>query len=102
MTPAAAPKCPPDMPQDVRDEFARLHALMGTRAKDEDRNLLAMLAQSWVTWRKAQAQVAEFGITVMSGGCAISNPALSTAAQAHRQIVEISRELRITPSARKR
>ncbi len=96
------PTCPPDVPQEVRDEFDRLVGLLGVRATSADALALLMLATSWTTWRKATAEVARLGLVVMSGGTAIANPSLAIAAQAHRQIVELCRELGLTPTSRKK
>ncbi len=96
------PSCPSDVPQDVKQEFARLLELMGDRAASTDALTLLMLATSWVTWRKATTEVARLGLVVMSGGTAIANPHLAVANQAHRQIVELCKELGLTPNARRK
>ena len=96
------PVCPLDATQDVQQEFARLLDLMGDRAASADSLALLMLATSWTTWRKATAEVARLGLVVMSGGCAISNPNLAIAAQAHNQVLTLCRELGLTPSARRK
>jgi P27 family predicted phage terminase small subunit len=86
----------------VRKEFKRLLGLMGDRAASADALAILMLATSWITWRKATAEVARLGLVVMSGGTAIANPHLAVANTAHRQIVELCKELGLTPSARRK
>ena len=98
---STTPACPDDVPEEVRFEFERLAKLLGPRVHAEDMHLLLMLATSWVTWRGAQRDVAEQGRVVMSGGAAIGHPSLAIAAQAHTQIVTLSRELGISPRSRK-
>ncbi len=86
------PVCPPGLSAEVQSEFERLASLQKLRPEAGD--LLAMLAQVWITWRKATATVEAQGEIVMSGGTAISNPSLAVAAQAQRQIMEITKTLK--------
>jgi P27 family predicted phage terminase small subunit len=96
------PTYSPDLPEDVRQQFDRLVSLMDGRATPADAITLTMLATSLTTWQKATAEVARLGNVVMSGGTAIANPSLGIAAQAHRQIVELCRELGLTAASRRK
>ena len=93
---------PCELPPDEAAEYARLAEVLGERLKPEDAYPIAMLATAWVTWRTAQADVARDGRVVMSGGTACPHPALSVAAQAHSQIVQLAKELGLTPASRKK
>ena len=96
------PTCPADASLEVAAEFARLVKLMDARATEADEITLLMLATSWLTWRRATAEVAKLGNVVMSGGTAIANPSLSVAHQAHGQIVTLCKELGLTAASRKK
>jgi P27 family predicted phage terminase small subunit len=97
-----APKCPTDAPPEVQTEFARLVAILGDRLRPEDEFALLMFATAWATWRNAQADVARDGRVVMSGGTACPHPALSVAHQAHRELLQLAKELGLSPAQRKR
>jgi len=95
------PKCPKNVPAEVAATF-KMFAAMMTAPTAPDGPALLMLAESWTTWRTARADVARLGSVVMSGGCAIANPSLAVAAQAHQQIVGLLKELGLTASSRKK
>lgn len=96
------PECPADLPDQVAAHFRDLAELLAARVRPEDRYLLALFANSWQTWTEAQARVAAQGSIVMSGGTAIQHPSLAVAAQAHAQLVQLAKELGLSPAARKR
>jgi|GEM_PF-2265639 len=96
------PTCPPEVTDDVREEFVRLAELLGDKATPADSLTLLMLATSYTTWQRATAEVARLGNVVMSGGTAIANPSLAIAHQAHGQILALCRELGLTPASRRK
>jgi phage terminase small subunit len=95
------PPCPVELPPEAQAEYDRLAAMV-TGLKPEDGYQLAMLAQCWITWTQANADVNRLGNVVSSGGTAIANPSLAIRAQALNQILAISKELGIGPIQRKK
>jgi phage terminase small subunit len=93
---------PPGLPPDVAAEFERLAGLLVDTLRPEDSDLLGMYATAIVTWRTARATVAAEGERVMSGGTCIANPSLAIAAQAHREILALAKQLRIGPASASR
>lgn len=96
------PSCPPDVPAEVAAEFNRVVQHLGRRAESADAYTILMFATAWTTWRKAQADVAEQGAVVMSGGTPCPHPALAVAHQAHGQLLALAKELGLTAASRKK
>jgi P27 family predicted phage terminase small subunit len=94
------PQCPPDVPPEVSAEFARVVALLGSRAAPSDSDAILMYCTAWCTWRGAQATVAREGRVVSIGGTVAPHPALSIASQAHRELLVLAKELGLTPLSR--
>jgi len=83
-------------------EWQRLARELGDRATGADVNLLTAAAVAYARWRSAEASIAETGgpIVRQPTGLPGLNPWIVVANAALRQLVEIGRELGLSPASR--
>lgn len=100
----AVPECPDWLNDDARAEWKRIVPELVTMnlLTRVDRAALACYCQAWATFKAAQREVDERGLTMTVGeqGFEMQRPEVGIASKAMQQIKAFAAEFGFTPSAR--
>jgi P27 family predicted phage terminase small subunit len=98
------PECPPHLTGDAREEWDRTIEVMekaGT-LKSADRGLIALRAQAWARWMKAEAALTKSSEIVKAPKTGVPqyNVWLNVSNKAFDQVKALSFELGLSPNSR--
>ena len=101
--PFNAKACPSYLSEPARVEWRRIAPELARSGKlaTIDADLVAAYSVAFARWREAEARVAELGVVVKSpAGVPIENPYLGVAGRAFKDVLQIGRQLGLSPTAR--
>ena len=104
LPPAGLPECPAYLDEIAKAKWAELCQVLGETGllTKADRDVMAMYCAAFSQWREAADMVKKSGLIVKGTGGVCANPCVAIAANAKREMRELSTLLGLDPASRAR
>ena len=102
LPPAGLPECPTYLDETAKSKWAELCQALGETGllTQADRDVMAMYCAAFSQWRDAADMVKKSGLIVKGTGGVCANPCVAIAANAKREMRELSTLLGLDPASR--